>query len=206
MAFARATVILCSLVIWFSRKSLSWMVLFASLLDQFVSSFDRANGLWIFQFDAGWFIDFAFSKRFWSMGSVVLSLISENPRSRFMFQLMLLLCWYWVLKHVSWSQLLSLFNDGSDNTALLSWFLLKNRSVRILDTIVYSGSLVWLCSPAWDAVELTLPGGWLHLSFRGHRPYRIGGYDCSCSWTNAWQFPTYPRRRIPASLPFGIKA
>ena len=30
------------------------------------------------------------------------------------------------------NQLLRLFNDGSDNTALLSWFLLKIRSVRIL--------------------------------------------------------------------------
>ena len=26
---------------------------------------------------------------------------------------------------------------------------------------------------AWDAVKLTLPGSWLYLSFRGHRPYRI---------------------------------
>ena len=31
------------------------------------------------------------------------------------------------------------------------------RSVRILDTIVCSESLVWLFSPAWDAVKLTLP-------------------------------------------------
>ena len=35
------------------------MVLFGSLLDQFVSSFDRANGLSIFQFDADRFIDFS---------------------------------------------------------------------------------------------------------------------------------------------------
>ena len=60
---------------------------------------------------------------------------------------------------------------GSGNTALLYRFLLKIRSVRILDTIVCSGSLVWLFSPAWAAVKLTLAGGWLHLSFRGHRPY-----------------------------------
>ena len=52
LAFARATVILCSLVIWFSRKFRSWMVLFKSLLDQFVSRFDRANKLSIFQFDS----------------------------------------------------------------------------------------------------------------------------------------------------------
>ena len=112
---------------------------------------------------------------------VVLSLISENPRSRFMLELMLLLCRFWVLKCVAWSQLLRLFTDGSDDTALLLWFLLKIRSVRILDTIVCSGSLVWLFSPAWDAVKLTLPGAWLHLSFRGHRPYRFRSDDGNCS-------------------------
>ena len=72
------------------------------------------------------------------------------------------------MKRVARSQLLCLFNDGPDNTALLSRFLLKIRSVRILGTIVCSGSLVWLFSPAWDAVKLSLPGCWLHLSFRGH--------------------------------------
>ena len=51
MAFARATVILGFLTIWFSRKYQSWMVLFGSLLDQFVSRFDRANELSILQFD-----------------------------------------------------------------------------------------------------------------------------------------------------------
>ena len=91
------------------------------------------------------------------MGSMdygqLLSLISENPRSRFVSDLMLLLCQFWVLKRVAGSQRLHLFNAGSDNAALLSWFLLKIRSVRILDTIVCSGSLVWLFSPAWDAVN-----------------------------------------------------
>ena len=50
-----------------------------------------------------------------------------------------------------------------------------------MDTIVCSGSLVWLFSPARDAVKLTLPGCWLHLSFRGHRPYRFRSDDCNCS-------------------------
>ena len=36
------------------------------------------------------------------------------------------------------------------------------------ESIVCLGSLVWLFSPAWDAVKLILPGCWLHLSFRGH--------------------------------------
>ena len=35
------------------------MELFRLLLDQFVGSFDRANGLSIFQFDAVLFIDFS---------------------------------------------------------------------------------------------------------------------------------------------------
>ena len=75
------------------------MVLLGSLLDQFVSSFDRAYGLSIFQFDAVQFIDFS-AKDFdrWvqipfnGLETVVLSLISENPRSRFLLELMLLLC------------------------------------------------------------------------------------------------------------------
>ena len=78
------------------------------------------------------------------------------------------------------SQLLLLFNDGFNNTALLSWFLLKIRSLRILDTIVCSEPLVSLFSPAWIAVKVTLPGGWLHLSFRVHRPYLFRSDDCNC--------------------------
>ena len=57
-----------------------------------------------------------------------------------------------------------------------------------------------------------LPGCWLHLSFRGHLPYLFRSDDGSCSelapgllQANVWQFPTYPRRRIPFFLPFGIK-
>ena len=98
------------------------------------------------------------------------------------------------------------FDDGSHNTALLPWFLLKIRSVWILDLTIHSGSLVWLFSPAWDAVKFTLPGDWLQLSFRGHWLYRFRSDDGSCSRTHAWQVPTYPWRRIPAFLPLGIKA
>ena len=76
------------------------------------------------------------------------------------------------------SRLLRLFNDDADNAALLSWFLLKIRSVRILDTILCVGSLVWLFSPSWDAVKLILLGC---LSFRGHWPYLFRGDDRSCS-------------------------
>ena len=170
-------------------SSARWSLLHPSP-SQFVSSFDRANGLSIFQscFVAVQLIDFSakdsslidgFNVLGWWWGTVQvgLFLISENPRSRFMLELMLLLCRLWVLKRVARSQLLLLFNDGSDNTALLSWFLLKIRTVRKLDTIVCLGSLVWLFSPAWDAVKLILPGFWLHLSFRGHRPYRFRSDD-----------------------------
>ena len=41
------------------------------------------------------------------------------------------------------------------------WLLLKIRSVRMLDKIVRSEPLVWLFSPAWDAVILTLDVGFI---------------------------------------------
>ena len=55
----------------------------------------------------------------------------------------------------------------------------------VLTTTLLGGSLVWLFSPAWDAVKLTMPGGWLHLSFRCRRPYQFRSDDGSCSRTNA---------------------
>ena len=61
----------------------------------------------------------------------------------------------------------------------------------------------------WDAVKLTLPG-WLHLSFRSTLPIWERREQllrtCSRTMANVRQFPTYLRSRIPASLPFGIKA
>ncbi len=57
--------------------------------------------------------------------------------------------------------------------------------------------MVWSVSPAWEAVDLTL-GDRLHLPVRGPRPYRFGSDNCGCSRTNAWQFSTLPRRRLPA--------
>ena len=73
------------------------MVLIGLLLDQFVSSFNLANGLSIFQFDAVRLIEFSAKDkilidRFNGLGTVVLSIISENSRSRFMLELKLLLC------------------------------------------------------------------------------------------------------------------
>ncbi len=47
---------------------------------------------------------------------------------------------------------------------------------------------------------------WIHLPFRGHWPYRLRSNNGSCSRTNDWQLSIYPRRRIPAFVPHGIKA
>ena len=58
--------------------------MFGSLLDQFVGSFDRANGVSTFRFDAVWFIDYSTKiliDGFKGSGTVILSSISENPRS-----------------------------------------------------------------------------------------------------------------------------
>ena len=58
----------------------------------------------------------------------------------------------------------SCFSDsmvGLNSAVLLLRFLLKIRSIRILDTIVCSGTLLWLFSPAWDAIKLTLQVGFI---------------------------------------------
>ena len=52
------------------------MVFFGSLLDQFVGSFDRSNGLSTFRFDAVCFIDFSariLIDGFDGLGTVILS-------------------------------------------------------------------------------------------------------------------------------------
>ena len=74
----------------------------------------------LMQFDSLTFQQKKLIDGFHGLEKVVLSLISENPGSRFMLELMLLLCRFRVLKRVARSQLLRLFNDGSDNTAPLS--------------------------------------------------------------------------------------
>ena len=48
------------------------------------------------------------------------------------------------------------------HSAIFLRFLLNIRSVRILDTIVHSRTLLWLFSQAWDAVELTLQVGFIY--------------------------------------------
>jgi hypothetical protein len=65
------------------------MVLFGSLLDSSVSSFARAYVLSIFEFDADGFIDFStrsLISKFNGLKTYCLSLIYNNPRSRFMLE------------------------------------------------------------------------------------------------------------------------
>ena len=67
--------------------------MFGSLLDQFVSSFARANVLSKFDFDADRFFDFStriLINRFNGLETFFLSLIYKNPRSRFMLELMVI--------------------------------------------------------------------------------------------------------------------
>ncbi len=94
--FARATEIPISFVIWFSWKFRIWMVLYGSLLDQFVSSLARANVLSKFELDADWFINFLTRilinrfKSFNGLETFILLLIYRNQRSRFMLELMVI--------------------------------------------------------------------------------------------------------------------
>ena len=64
-----------------------------------------------------------------------------------------------VLNRVARIQQLHLFNDGFRQAALLPQLLLMIRFLRILDTILCLETLLWLFSPAWDAVKLTLKVG-----------------------------------------------
>jgi hypothetical protein len=38
------------------------------------------------------------------------------------------------------------------------------------------------------------------------RSLTLRSNNCSCFRTNAWQLSTYPRRRIPVFIPYGIKS
>jgi hypothetical protein len=71
------------------------------------------------------------------------------------------LCRFRILKPVAPTRLLRWFNGRSDDAALLPLLLSKIRSVRMLDSIICSEPLVWLFSPAWDAVILTLDVGFI---------------------------------------------
>ncbi len=143
--FARATEISISFVIWFSWKFRSWMVLFGSLLNRFVRSFARAYVLSKLEFDADWCIDFSVKIliiRFIGLETFFLYLFYKNSRSRFMLETW---SWWWylcqfrILKLFARTRLLRWFYSGSDDTALLPLFLLKIRSVRMLDETYVGG-------------------------------------------------------------------
>ena len=167
LSFACATEILGFLAICFSWKSWSWIVLFNSLLDQFVGSFDCADGLSTFRFDAVWFIDFSVKTLidgFNGLGIIILSLISQNPRSRFMLELMIILCHFWFLIRFARPQrflagLMMVLTIRLFFRDYFWWSGLLEYWIQI-HTFVCSGSLVWqlwLFSPAWDAVKLIDP-------------------------------------------------
>ena len=129
----------------------------------FVSGFVRVNVLSTFKFDAVWFTNFSteFFYR-WTLwiGTIVLSLIRRIQNWKFMLKFMMVLCRIWILKRIARVRLLRRFNGGPESAVLLLWFLLKIRSVRILGTIVCSGTFPWL-SPTWDADKLTLKVGFI---------------------------------------------
>ena len=102
-------------------------------------------------------------------GTVVLFFISEKPRSRFIFELlllMILLCWFWVLKRIARTWLLRWFFGGFRRYCSSS---VISHEDWVFKTIVFGGQ----CS-ALDLAVLsclwhnwTYPGSWLHLSFHG---------------------------------------
>ena len=112
---------------------------------------------------------------------LILSLISDDPRSRCMLGLMLLLCPFWILIRFARSLrfLVGLIMVPAIQLFFRDFFWgwgLFEYWIRVITTVC-SGSLVWLFSPVRDAHKFTLPGGWLHQPFRGHRPYRLRSDD-----------------------------
>ena len=138
------------------------------------------------------------------IGIIILYLVLRIQRSKIYVWLHDILVSFWFWKRVARVRLLCWFNDEVRDAALLPWFLLKIRSVRIMDTIVCLGTLLWLFSPAWDAIKLTLKvcfvcplvvivptdlGATMELFLQA---------SCLSIFTNL-------RRRIPAFLPMVIK-
>ena len=111
----------------------------------------------------------------------------------------MVLCWFGLLGRFAWSKLICCFNAEYRWAFLRLSFLAGGASWQDSGCSVESIRVVWSVFPAWEAVELTL-GGCLHLPVRGPRPYRFGSDNRGCSRTNAWQFSTFPRRRLPAFL------
>ncbi len=113
------------------------------------------------------------------------------------FALEMVLYWFGLLGRFAWSKLICCFNAQYRSTFLRLRFLAGDLSCQDSGCSVESVRVVLSVSPAWEAVALTL-GDRLHLPIRGPRPYRFGSDNRSCSRTNAWQFSTFPRRRLRA--------
>jgi hypothetical protein len=126
------------------------VVLFGSLSGQFA----RSNLLSIFEFEADRFIDFSTRVLIDGFNGIVtcfLSLISKNPKSRFLLELTIFVSVFKFEPRCS-NSAASLVQWWFPTTLLFfSCFFI--RSVRMLDKL---GALIWLFSRAWDAVELTL--------------------------------------------------
>ena len=141
------------------------MVLFGSLLDQFVGGFARVNVLSTFEFDAVRFMNSS-TEIFLIDGLYGLGHLLRLQSWRFKIE-NLCRSWWWCCVDFEFGNALlefGCFADsmvGPDSAVLLLRFLLKIRSVKILDTILCSGALLWLFPPAWDAVKLTLQVGFI---------------------------------------------
>jgi hypothetical protein len=67
--------------------------------------------------------------------------------------------------------------------------------------------LEYLAVKSWDTAKHTLDFGFvcpfvvIDSTYQGATPVTV-----SCAMTNDWQLSSYPRRRIPAFTPHGIKA
>ncbi len=146
------------------------MVLFGSLLNQFVSSFTHAmcfQNSHVMQIDSLTFQQGFDQQIQWIRDIYFVFNLQESNIKIYVgvkIQLMVIFLSIQNFELVARTRLLRWNSGGSDDTAHLQLLLLKIRSVRMLQTIiVWSGSLVcqWLFSPAWDAVTLTLDVGFI---------------------------------------------
>ena len=131
--------------------------------------FDRFNVLSSFEFDTVRFITFSsriLMNRFYGMGTIVLSLNSETPSSKFLLELIVvLLCRFWILRRVARSRLLRWSNGFS--TTLLAFC----HSFKGFGLLEY-----WIRSHVW--------GHWFGCSLRPgaplNSPWKLAASFLSC--------------------------
>ena len=190
------------------------MVLFGSLLDQFVGCFGHANVLSSFHFVVDWLIDFSTRilpviNGFNGLETFIVSLITKNPISRFMLEMEMI-----------FMSILSFETRCSNSAAsLVQWWV--PTILLFFRCFVWRSGLLeyWMRSyfrGQWLGCSLRLgtplnstwthPGSWLYLPFRGQWSCRLRSNNGNCTWTNDWQFSAFPRSRIPAFITDGILA